>query len=361
MDGKKHYIKLDTKYDITVSRQLSIALVIHGIPFHRDIRTSLPKVGDIVSRIYFTLERQQPPYRSTKTKATPAYPLSLLATMGLIKGGFLRLFQTLLYALCFCCAGVIVAIYGYFLYVLSKDNLYIYKQWEAVEGLAGAAVIYTMFAVLLTCCLAGVTLFSLVGLILDLLFCGAMIAIAYFSREGASSCSGYIKTPLGNGESTDTAPGTNVSLRRACKLNTAVFAVAIIAAVLFLLTAIMQLVIARSHKNEKRNNTNDDDAYVHEKNYDHNQLGAAGYPTTQATTHEGLRPSNETGLTGSTVAAPASGAAILDRHQHKNPVDDRGFHGDHAPHVGPGAETVSRSEYRGVPGIPTQTTYANRY
>jgi hypothetical protein len=26
--------------------------------------------------------------------------------MGLIKGGFLRLFQTLLYALCFCCAGI---------------------------------------------------------------------------------------------------------------------------------------------------------------------------------------------------------------------------------------------------------------
>lgn len=26
--------------------------------------------------------------------------------MGLIKGGFLRLVQTLLYALCFCCAGI---------------------------------------------------------------------------------------------------------------------------------------------------------------------------------------------------------------------------------------------------------------
>jgi hypothetical protein len=28
--------------------------------------------------------------------------------MGLIKGGFLRLFQTLLYALAFCCAGIIL-------------------------------------------------------------------------------------------------------------------------------------------------------------------------------------------------------------------------------------------------------------
>lgn len=28
--------------------------------------------------------------------------------MGLIKGGFLRLLQTALYALCFCCAGIVL-------------------------------------------------------------------------------------------------------------------------------------------------------------------------------------------------------------------------------------------------------------
>lgn len=28
--------------------------------------------------------------------------------MGLIKGGFLRLLQTALYAICFCCAGIVL-------------------------------------------------------------------------------------------------------------------------------------------------------------------------------------------------------------------------------------------------------------
>jgi hypothetical protein len=36
------------------------------------------------------------------TKLSPHNTFS----MGLIKGGFLRLVQTLLYALCFCCAGI---------------------------------------------------------------------------------------------------------------------------------------------------------------------------------------------------------------------------------------------------------------
>ena len=43
--------------------------------------------------------------------------------MGIVKGGALRLFQTFLYALAFCCSAVILGIYSYFLSVLADRNL----------------------------------------------------------------------------------------------------------------------------------------------------------------------------------------------------------------------------------------------
>lgn len=42
--------------------------------------------------------------------------------MGLFKGGALRLFQTFLYAVLFCCAAIILGIYSYFLSVLADRN-----------------------------------------------------------------------------------------------------------------------------------------------------------------------------------------------------------------------------------------------
>ena len=75
-------------------------------------------------------------------------------------------------------------------------------NWKkAVEGIAGAAVLYTAFAVILTCCLAGIRVFSFLALLLDLLFAGGMIAIAYMTRQGAKSCVGEVKTPIGSGSS----------------------------------------------------------------------------------------------------------------------------------------------------------------
>lgn len=42
--------------------------------------------------------------------------------MGIIKGGVERLFQTFLYLLLFCCAGIILGIYSYFLSALADRN-----------------------------------------------------------------------------------------------------------------------------------------------------------------------------------------------------------------------------------------------
>ena len=82
--------------------------------------------------------------------------------------------------------------------------------------MAGAAVIYTAFATLLTCFLGGMTFFALLAILLDLLFCAAMVAIAVLTRGGRHTTGAY--SPLSNRKARD------------AKFQTAVFAVAIVAA-----------------------------------------------------------------------------------------------------------------------------------
>ncbi|CAK4032055.1 hypothetical protein DOTSEDRAFT_67657 [Lecanosticta acicola] len=245
--------------------------------------------------------------------------------MGIVKGGALRLFQTFLYALIFCCAAIILGIYSYFLSVLADRNLIIATKWKAVEGLSGAAVLYLICATILTCCLGGISVFAFLAIVLDIAFVGAMIAIAILTRDGASSCSGNVQTPLGNG------PGGNrgsfggqvtyaVSLRTACKLNTAAFAVSIVAAFLFLITAAMQVALVRHHKKEKRYGPSPSNNYTSgygkgkwwqrkgrkSKGGDatrDTELGATGG---LAAPGLDMRPSHETGFTGSTVGNTAS-------------------------------------------------------
>ena len=87
---------------------------------------------------------------------------------------------------------------------------------KAVEGMSGAAVIYTAFASLLTCFLGGVTFFAMLAIILDVLFCAAMVAVAILTRGGRHTGGQY--SPLGNRRVRD------------AKFQTAVFAISIIAA-----------------------------------------------------------------------------------------------------------------------------------
>ena len=82
--------------------------------------------------------------------------------------------------------------------------------------MSGAAVIYTGFASLLTCFLGGITFFAFLAILLDVLFCAAMVAIAVLTRGGSHTGGSY--SPLLNGKARD------------AKFQTAVFAVSIIAA-----------------------------------------------------------------------------------------------------------------------------------
>ncbi|KAK4555716.1 hypothetical protein LTR86_007469 [Recurvomyces mirabilis] len=253
----------------------------------------------------------------------------------------------------------------------------IYNWEKAVEGLSGAAVLYLIAATLLTCCLGGVSFFATLAIILDVLFCGAMIAIAVMTRQGAGSCSGYVRTPLGNGQANSGTGGFgnfgsgnnenvtySVHLKTACRLNTVCFAVAIIGAFLFIITAAMQLLLIKNHKKEKRFGPGPDNNYTKgsgkkrggmfgrknkKNNLEHDaELGAAG--TAVGTTglaahhHNDLRPSHDTGYTGSTVAA--SGNATYDK-----------VEGHHAPHGSHGGYYTQPTGTGASPYGLTQPTY----
>lgn len=159
-------------------------------------------------------------------------------------GALLRVVQTLLRVIQLCCAIVACGVFAYYLAVLNDHNLPIATYVRAVTGMSGAAIVYLAFAVVLTLCLAGVAFLGFIAIVLDIAFAGCFVAIAYFSRGGAGSCTGEVRTPLGNGPSDSDAEGYGKdgfgfgnggnatyrpSLYRACKLETAVFAVSILA------------------------------------------------------------------------------------------------------------------------------------
>jgi hypothetical protein len=247
-----------------------------------------------------------------------------------IGGAVLKLTATFLYALEFCCAAIILGIYSYFLSVLADRNVAIPTWEKAVEGLSGATVLYTICAIVFTCCLGGKTFFALLGLIFNVLCCGAMVAVAVLTRSGAHSCSGIVDTPLGTGPSNSKqgfdSDGQGrqwtyaASYGTTCNLNKACFAVAIIGAVLFLISIPVQILLSRHHKKEKRFGPSPTNNYTRgsgikfwKRNQRTTGLRDPEIATTtapDATLTPGARdyrPSHDTAYTGSTVAAPHTG------------------------------------------------------
>lgn len=147
----------------------------------------------------------------------------------------LKLLQWFIRGIQLLSAALILGVYSYFLATLHNHNFRITNEVRAVEGISGAAVLYSLCGLLLLCCLAGRTFSSLIAIILDVAFIGAFIYVAVANKNGASSCRGYVDTPFGKGQSGNTAEGnsdgfTNLpSFHTACKLQSAVLAVSIVA------------------------------------------------------------------------------------------------------------------------------------
>ncbi|EEY18113.1 conserved hypothetical protein [Verticillium alfalfae VaMs.102] len=173
------------------------------------------------------------------------------------KGVALKFLQWFIRGVQFGCAAIVLGIFSYFLATLSNHNIHIATYVRAVTGISGAAVLYTILGLVLLCCLAGRIFTSAIAILLDLAFAGAFIYVAYANRHGASSCNGYVDTPYGRGRSAADVQGTDgftnlPSFRQACRLQSACFAVSIIAIVFFLLSILVEVFLVRHHKKEKR-------------------------------------------------------------------------------------------------------------
>jgi len=168
-----------------------------------------------------------------------------------------RFLSVLVFTLAFLCSATGLGIYSYFLATERTHNVTIPSKHKAIEGIMGAGVLYTLIALVLTCFLGGFTFFAFIGIVLDILFVGAFIAVAILTRDGASSCNNNPqKTPLGTG-----APNSHVgtqgatwtaSLHTICRLETVVFAVAILGALFFLFAAVVQFWLGKRHRKEKK-------------------------------------------------------------------------------------------------------------
>ncbi|RDW89793.1 uncharacterized protein DSM5745_01568 [Aspergillus mulundensis] len=167
-------------------------------------------------------------------------------------GIVLRFFNLAIRVLQFLASAVILGIYSYFLAKLAHHDLHIPTWMKAVEGLSGAATLYSLIGSLLTCCLGGFTFFAAIAIILDVCFVGAMIAIAILTRDGTNHCSGVIDTrPVGTGrDGTDSPAGIDYGY--ACMLEKVVFAVSIIGIFFFLISILFQFLLGRHHRREKR-------------------------------------------------------------------------------------------------------------
>ncbi|KAI1614697.1 hypothetical protein EDD37DRAFT_630953 [Exophiala viscosa] len=236
-----------------------------------------------------------------------------------IGGLILKFGQTGLRFLEFGCAAIVLGIYSYFLSVLADKNMHIPTWEKAVEGMAGAACLYLIFCILLTLFIGGIPVFAVLAIILDLCFVGCFAGIAYYTRHGANSCSGIVNTPLGTGLKSENAPGAG-DWGYVCSLNTACFAVSIGAILLFLLTAVVQFMLMRHHQKEKKFGPGPSNNYTsgsgkrsfwkrnkqNKGTRDAEMATAAGAGGLAAAEHHhhdhhGIRPSHETGMTGSTV------------------------------------------------------------
>lgn len=175
------------------------------------------------------------------------------------KAGFgLKFLQWTIRGVQFLCGALILGVYAYFLAALHNHDIGSSNTVRAVTGISGSAALYSLLALLLLCCLAGRTFTSFVAIVLDVAFIGAFIYVAVANRSGAGSCDGYVDTPFGRGRSSDTAEGNSdgftalPSFRTACRLQTACFAVAIIAIFFFIFSILMEIALARHHRKEKR-------------------------------------------------------------------------------------------------------------
>jgi len=261
--------------------------------------------------------------------------------MGKFVGFLLRSGATTLYFLEFLASATILGIFSYFLAKNNEADLPIAIWMRAVDGLAGSATLYTLLAILLTFFLGGIIFFAFIAIVLDILFIGAFIFVAVETRGAARNCNTVTNQAFfGNGA---TGVGnTSATPVQICKLEETVFILAIILCFLFFCSAILQLVLGRHAKKEKRygpgpsnNYTSgtgkrsrfgrgkkgmvaDDPVDTHTRDTRDVELGTTGLATSTAAAD--IRPSADTAVTDTAYGGPENKYFNKTSNRNSNPT-----------------------------------------
>jgi len=173
----------------------------------------------------------------------------------------LKFAQWFVRAVQFGCAAVVLGLTSYYLAAQTSNSLEVPTNERAVEGIAGAACVYTLSALLLLCFLAGFAVVSALAVALDILFIGAFIFVAWVYRRGAQDCDDvFVNTifGLGPGGSRVSPPeGADVGFTRlptygsACRMEKANMSLAILAIFFFLFSAVIEVMLVRNRSRVK--------------------------------------------------------------------------------------------------------------
>lgn len=145
-------------------------------------------------------------------------------------GAVLRVSATTIRMIQFLCSIVILGIFSYYLAVLVRHGDSVNTWIRAVEGMSGAAALYTLIAIVLTCFLGGIIVFAFLAILLDVLFIGCFVAIAIFTKGSVQNCAGVTSstTGLNIGDLNIDASGDQSYADKLCNLEKAAFILAII-------------------------------------------------------------------------------------------------------------------------------------
>ncbi|KAG6049313.1 hypothetical protein E4U17_006860 [Claviceps sp. LM77 group G4] len=177
------------------------------------------------------------------------------------------------------CATLILAIFSYLLVALHEYSFQIDVDVRAVEGISGAAVLYTLINMLSQCCLAsGLGCMWPLAVVLDVGFTAGFIFVAVVNKNGAGACHGYTDSPFGRGRGRGQGQLGNEASRpnmdgiishvhphSACELQRASFFTSIIAICLFVLSLLAEFVLVwhRRSPNMKVHANKSDEVSAH--------------------------------------------------------------------------------------------------
>ncbi|KAL8358329.1 hypothetical protein RB601_009640 [Gaeumannomyces tritici] len=182
--------------------------------------------------------------------------------MGARTGIALKGLQWFLRGVQFLSATIIFGIYCYFLGTLNGRNIEVPDWIRAVVGITGSACLYSGVGLLLLCWIAGRKFTSFLAILLDVAFAAAFIFVAVSNKGGAGSCDGALSTPFGDGDANSSRADGIPNYRTACKLQSACLAIAVVALVFFVFSAITEVALGRHHHKENRIGPSPDNGYT---------------------------------------------------------------------------------------------------